>query len=143
MASLLIKGGRVIDPASGVDRVADVAIADGIVAAVGQGSKGGRLNGSGAGRVIDAAGCIVTPGLIDPHVHLREPGMEDAETIASGTAAAVQGGFTTICCMPNTTPPLDEDSMIEFIFKQTETTGRCRVYPVGAISKGRRGEELA
>jgi dihydroorotase len=143
MASLLITSGRVIDPSTGTDRVADVAIADGIVAAVGQGSKGGRLDRAGADRVIDAAGCIVTPGLIDPHVHLREPGMEDAETIATGTAAAVQGGFTTVCCMPNTTPALDEDSMVEFIFKQAEMTGRCRVFPVGAVSKGRKGEELA
>ncbi len=138
MSSLLIAGGRVIDPTSGLDRTADVAIADGIVAAVGPG-----LERSRAERVIDAGGCIVTPGLIDPHVHLREPGMEEAETIASGTAAAVAGGFTTICCMPNTTPPIDDDAMVEFVLRQAQQTGRCRVFPVGAITKGRRGEELA
>ncbi|MGE3107836.1 MAG: dihydroorotase [Phycisphaerales bacterium] len=138
MSSLLIVNGRVIDPASKFDQVADVAIADGIVAAVGKG-----LARSHAGEVIDAQGCIVTPGLIDPHVHLREPGMEEAETIASGTAAAVAGGFTTICCMPNTSPAIDDDSVVEFIFKQAEMTGVCRVFPVGAVSKGRKGEELA
>ncbi len=138
MSSLLIVNGRVIDPASGMDEVADVVIADGIVAAVGP-----RLNRSHAGRVIDAGGCIVTPGLIDPHVHLREPGMEEAETIQSGTAAAVAGGFTTVCCMPNTTPALDDDAMMEFVFTQAERTGHCRVFPVGAASKGRKGHELA
>jgi len=138
MSSLLIVNGRVIDPASGRDGIADVALSDGIVAAVGP-----SLSRAPASEVIDAEGCIVTPGLIDPHVHLREPGMEEAETIASGTAAAVAGGFTTVCCMPNTTPALDDDSMIEFIVKQAEMTGRCRVFPVGAVSKGRGGEELA
>ncbi|MBC7772893.1 MAG: dihydroorotase [Pyrinomonadaceae bacterium] len=138
MSSLLIINGRVIDPASNFDKPADVAIADGIVAAVGP-----SLARSHADLVIDAQGCIVTPGLIDPHVHLREPGMEDAETIASGTAAGVAGGFTTLCCMPNTTPAIDDDSVVEFIFKQAEMTGRCRVFPVGAVSKGRKGEELA
>lgn len=138
MSSLLIINGRVIDPASNFDKIADVAIADGIVAAV-----GASLARSHADTVIDAQGCIVTPGLIDPHVHLREPGMEDAETIASGTAAGVAGGFTTLCCMPNTTPAIDDDSVVEFIFKQAEMTGKCRVFPVGAVSKGRRGEELA
>lgn len=137
-SSLLIINGRVIDPVSKFDGVADVAIADGIVAAVGKG-----LSRSHASEVIDAEGCIVAPGLIDPHVHLREPGMEEAETIASGTGAAVAGGFTTICCMPNTTPAIDDDSLVEFIFKQTEMTGKCRVFPVGAVSKGRKGEELA
>jgi dihydroorotase len=138
MPSILIASARVIDPASSFDKVADVAIADGIIAAVGE-----RLDRSHADRVIEAEGCIVTPGLIDPHVHLREPGGEEAETIASGTAAAVAGGFTTVCCMPNTTPAIDDDAMVEFIFKQTETSGACRVYPVGAVSKGRKGEELA
>jgi dihydroorotase len=138
MSSVLIVNGRVIDPATKFDQVADVAIADGIIAAVGRG-----LARSHASEVIDADGCIVTPGLIDPHVHLREPGMEEAETIASGTAAAVAGGFTTICCMPNTTPAIDDDSVVEFIFKQAEMNAKCRVFPVGAVSKGRKGEELA
>ena len=138
MSSVLIVNGRVIDPAVKFDQVADVAIADGIVAAVGKG-----LARSHANEVIDAEGCIVTPGLIDPHVHRREPGLEEAETIASGSAAAVAGGFTTICCMPNTTPAIDDDSVVEFIFKQAEMTAKCRVFPIGAVSKGRKGEELA
>lgn len=138
MSSVLIVNGRVIDPASGLDRVADVAIADGIVAAVGE-----RLSRTHAARVIDAEGCIVTPGLIDPHVHLREPGMEEAETIRSGTQAAAAGGFTSVVCMPNTAPPIDDDAMVEFVYTQAEREGDCRVFPVGAVSKGRRGEELA
>jgi len=138
MSSLLIINGRVIDPATNIDMIADVGIADGIIAAVGV-----SLARSHADEVIDAQGCLVTPGLIDPHVHLREPGMEDAETIASGTAAGVAGGFTTLCCMPNTMPAIDDDSVVEFIFKQAEMTGHCRVFPVGAVSKGRKGEELA
>lgn len=138
MSNILITGGRVIDPVRGVDAEVDVAIADGIVAAVGKG-----LDRSHAGRVVDAGGCIVTPGLIDPHVHLREPGMEDAETIASGTLAAVRGGFTAVCCMPNTTPALDDQTMMEFVYKQAERTGKCRVFPVGAVTKGRKQQELA
>lgn len=142
MPSLLITGGRLIDPATGTDRIADVALCDGIVAAI-SGRHEGGLSRSPADRVIDAEGCLVVPGLIDPHVHLREPGREEAETIATGTAAAVAGGFTSVCCMPNTDPAIDDDSVVEFIFKQAEQTGRCRVFPVGAVSKGRRGEELA
>ncbi|HVU63891.1 MAG TPA: dihydroorotase [Phycisphaerales bacterium] len=139
MSTLLITSGRVIDPASGVDREADVAIADGLVAAVGEG-----LARSGADRVIDAGGCIVAPGLIDPHVHLREPGMEQAETIRSGAAASAAGGFTTVCCMPNTTPALDDAALVEFVYTRAERAGPgARVFPVGAVSKGRRGEELA
>lgn len=138
MSNLLIVNGRVIDPASDFDAIADIAIADGIVAAVGPGLARGH-----AERIIDADGCIVTPGLIDPHVHLREPGMEEAETIRTGTRAAVAGGFTSVCCMPNTTPALDDDAMIEFVYKQAERTGACRVFPVGAVSKGRKGAELA
>ncbi|MBX3359779.1 MAG: dihydroorotase [Phycisphaeraceae bacterium] len=140
MPSILITGGRLIDPASNTDRLADVAIRDGRIAAV---SGGDALARSPADRVISAKGCIVAPGLIDPHVHLREPGKEEAETIATGTAAAVAGGFTTVCCMPNTDPAIDDDAVVEFIFKQAERTGVCRVFPVGAVSKARKGEELA
>ncbi len=136
--ALLIRNGRIIDPASGTDTVADVAISNGRIADIGR-----NLSALPAAETIDANGCIVAPGLIDPHVHLREPGGEEAETIATGTAAAVAGGFTTVCCMPNTQPALDDDSMIEFIFKQAELTGACRVFPVGAVSVGRHGDELA
>lgn len=89
--------------------------------------------------MIDGEGLILTPGLIDPHVHLHEPGGEDQETIASGTAAAVSGGFTSVCCMPNTTPAIDDDAMVEFVYRRAALSGHCRVFPVGAsVSKGRR-----
>ncbi len=138
MSSLLITGGRVIDPASGFDGAADVAISDGRVSAIGPG-----LDRSPADRVIEAEGCIVAPGLVDPHVHFREPGQELKETVATGSAAAVAGGFTTVCCMPNTNPALDSPELIRFIYDRSLHTGRCRVFPVGAVTKGRRGEELA
>lgn len=137
---MLIVGGRVIDPASGTDASLDIAIEDGLIAAIGP-----RLSRAGVApdRVLDARGCIVAPGLIDPHVHLREPGNERAETIASGSAAAVVGGFTTVCCMPNTTPALDNDSMVAFVLTRAASTAACRVFPVCAASKGRHGVELA
>ncbi|MBX9737015.1 MAG: dihydroorotase [Phycisphaerales bacterium] len=138
MSTLLVTNGRVIDPFSGHDAVADIAIKDGVIVEIGRG-----LSRSPAAEVIDAAGHLVTPGLIDPHVHLREPGNERAETIASGTRAAASGGFTTVCCMPNTTPALDNDTMVHFVMARAESTGACRVFPVCAVSKARRGEELA
>lgn len=138
MASLLIAGGRVIDPASGLDQFADVAIADGKIAAIAPG-----LARAPAERVIDAEGCLVTPGLVDPHVHFREPGQELKETVATGSEAAVAGGFTTVCCMPNTGPALDSPELIRFIYDRALHTARCRVFPVGAVTKGRRGEDLA
>lgn len=137
-ASILITHGRVIDPASGLDTIADIAVRDGLIVAIGQ-----DLPRSPADTIIDAGDCLVTPGLIDPHVHLREPGNERAETIATGSAAAVAGGFTTVCCMPNTTPALDNDAMVHFVNFRAQTTGHCRVFPVCAISKGRKGDELA
>jgi dihydroorotase len=137
-ARLLIAGGRVVDPATRTVRDADVAIIGDTVAAIGP-----RLSRQPADQVIDAAGCLVTPGLIDPHVHLREPGNERAETIASGTAAAVAGGFTSVCCMPNTTPALDSDSMVRLVRARAAESGACRVFPVAAITKGRQGGELA
>jgi dihydroorotase len=100
-------------------------------------------SGTKADRMIDAAGCYVTPGLIDIHVHFREPGDEEEETIASGSASAVAGGFTTVCCMPNTKPPLDNEGMIEFVIRESERVGLANVFPVGAITKGREGKELA
>lgn len=139
---LLIKSGRVIDPSQGIDKIADVFIEKGRIVSVepqgpGSGSK------SQATRQIDASGKIVCPGLIDMHVHLREPGHEDEETIASGAAAAVAGGFTSIACMPNTEPAIDTEAMIEFVYRQAARAGLCNVYPIGAITKGREGKELA
>src|SRR5690606_31689543 len=116
----------------------DVAIADGRVVEIGPG-----LSRAGAGRVLDARGCLVTPGLIDPHVHLREPGQEHKETLATGSRAAVAGGFTAVCCMPNTSPALDTPELVSFIRQRAAETAACRVFAVGAATKGRRGEELA
>jgi len=134
--SILIRGGRVIDPASSHDAVADVLIADGKIRRVGKVSES-------ADRTIDAGGLIVCPGLIDMHVHLREPGNEEEETIATGTAAAVAGGFTTVACMPNTNPPLDNEAAIEFVFRQAARSAHCNVLPIGALTKARAGKELA
>jgi dihydroorotase len=134
--STLIRGGRVIDPAAGVDRVCDVLLADGKIRQVGRAT-------TVPDHVIEAKGLIVCPGLIDTHVHLREPGDENEETIASGSAAAVAGGFTSVVCMPNTNPPLDNEAQVEYVYRQAERAGLCNVYPVGAITKGRAGKELA
>lgn len=136
MSSLLIQNGIVLDPSRIFERHADVLIRDGKIAAVGS-------NLGNADDVIDAAGKYVTPGLIDIHVHFREPGDEEEETIASGSAAAVAGGFTTVCCMPNTKPPLDTEAQIEFVLREAQRVGLANVYPVGAITKGRDGKELA
>lgn len=135
--SILIRGGRVIDPASGRDQLADVAIKDGVVVAI-----GANLPKADASRVIDASGKIVAPGLIDPHVHLREPGQEHKETIATGASAAVAGGFTTICCMPNTQPALDSPELVEFVHARARAASLCRVFVVAAATRGRKGEEL-
>jgi dihydroorotase len=136
MSTLLIQHGTVLDPSRNFERRADVLIRDGKIAAIG--TDLGR-----ADRVIDAKGMYVTPGLIDIHVHFREPGDEEEETVASGSAAAVAGGFTTVCCMPNTKPPLDNEGQIEFILRQGQRVGLANVLPIGAITKGREGKELA
>lgn len=139
MPSLLIVGGRVIDPASGFDQPADIAIADGKIAAIDPRRKLPRFP---ADEVIDAQGCLVTPGLIDPHVHLREPGGEHKETLATGSMAGVAGGFTTLCCMPNTTPALDTPELMKFVLGRARETAVCRIFPIAAATKGRKGEEL-
>src|SRR5689334_20661206 len=136
MPSLLIQHGTILDPASKTEKKADLLIRDGKITSIGE-------NLGKADRVIDASGCYVTPGLIDIHVHFREPGDEEEETIASGSAAAVAGGFTTVCCMPNTKPPLDNEGQIEFIVREAERVGLANVHPIGAITKGRAGRELA
>jgi dihydroorotase len=135
--AVLIRGGRVIDPASGHDAVADVLLADGKVEAVGP-----RLAREGA-EVLDAEGCVVAPGLVDVHVHLREPGREDVETIATGARAAVAGGFTTVCAMPNTDPVTDNQAAVGFIVAQARRAATARVHPIGAVSLGQKGEQLA
>ncbi len=136
MAQLTIKNGRVIDPATGLDKKTDVVLEGGKVVKVGRVSKP-------EGAVFNASGCIVSPGLIDPHVHLREPGQEEKETIATGAASAINGGFTSICCMPNTTPALDDETGIEFVHKQAARANQCHVFAIGAATKNRAGEELA
>src|SRR2546423_2178750 len=136
MSTLLIQHGTILDPASKTERKADLLIHDGKIAAIGE-------NVGKADRLVNAAGCYVTPGLIDLHVHFREPGDEEEETIASGAAAAVAGGFTTVCCMPNTKPPLDNEAAIEFVLRESQRVGLANVYPIGAITKGREGNELA
>lgn len=138
MPALLITGGRVIDPANKLDQVTDVWISQGRVQAVGRAPRGAKPH-----QTLDASGCIVCPGLIDPHVHLREPGQEEKETIATGSAAAIAGGYTSICCMPNTMPAIDDDARIEFVYYQASRARLANVFPVGAVTRGRGGKELA
>jgi dihydroorotase len=137
MSRLLLKGGRVVDPARGVDEVLDVLIEDGLVAQV-----GARLSAKGV-EVVDVDEKIVAPGFIDLHTHLREPGREDKETIATGTRAAAVGGFTAVCAMPNTDPINDQAGITRAILEKARTQGVVRVYPIGAITRGSKGEELA
>ncbi len=140
MASLLIRGGRVVDPAQGIDRIDDVLIRDGNVVAI------GRSGTQPVGRVdetIDAAGLVVTPGLVDMHVHLREPGREEDETIETGTRAALAGGFTSVACIPNTEPPIDTQAAVEFIHQKAARADTCNVFVVACASKNREGKELA
>ena len=135
-SELLIKNGRVIDPANGVDKECDVLIVDGKIAVVGKPEKPAQT-------VIDAAGKLVTPGLIDIHVHFREPGDEEEETIASGSAAAVAAGFTSVVCMPNTNPPIENETDVEYVHRKARQARKTHVYTMGAITKARAGVELA
>src|SRR5450432_3323355 len=132
---LVIKNGRVVDPAQNMDRVCDVAIEDGIIRQVAE-----AIDTTGS-EVIDATGQIVAPGFIDMHVHLREPGFEYAETIESGSRAAAAGGFTTICCMPNTKPVNDSATVTSYIIERAEKHAAVNVFPIGAITKNSAGEE--
>ena len=134
---LLVKGGRLIDPDSGLDGVSDLLIEEGRIAAIGK-----KISAEGA-EVIQARGRVVAPGLIDMHVHLREPGREDEETVRTGTRAAARGGFTSVACMPNTDPVIDNQGMVKFIYSQAKKTGLVSVFPIGSITKGLGGEELA
>ena len=145
--NLLCKGGRIVDPSRGVDAVGDLLIEHGKIVRVGKESSltGGSGDGDGAAglSVLDLRGMIVVPGLIDMHTHLREPGFEYKETIASGSAAAATGGFTSVACMPNTSPVNDNRAITEFIRRQASDCGLTNVYPIAAITEGSKGEQLA
>jgi len=136
--TLFIEGGRVIDPASGLDGVRTVIVRDGRIAEVAE-----RVERPREARALDARGKWVTPGFIDLHAHLREPGQEYKETVASGARAAVAGGFTAVCAMPNTVPPNDNTTVTELVLARAAAAGLARVYPVGCISRGQKGEDLA
>jgi dihydroorotase len=137
MNDLLIANARIIDPSQDLDAKLDLLIEDGLVTRVDKKIKASNVT------VIDADGLVVTPGFIDLHTHLREPGQEHKETIATGTRAAVAGGYTAVCAMANTVPPNDERAVTEMIIAESARNGACRVYPIGAVSRGLKGEELA
>ena len=136
--NVLIQNGRLIDPARSIDAHLDILIEDGLVTSIGE-----RLEADESVVRINASQFVVSPGFIDLHTHLREPGQEHKETIQSGTAAAVRGGFTAVCAMANTLPPNDERAVTEMIIAEAVRNGACRVYPIGAVSKGLQGEALA
>ena len=135
---ILIKGARIVDPADGIDQVGDVLLRDGAVAA-----RGGNVTPPDDARIVDGTGLIAAPGFVDIHTHLREPGREDRETIASGAAAGARGGFTTLTCMPNTDPAIDNATVAGFIAQKAREAGPVRVLVIGCVSKGRAGQELA
>jgi len=137
---LLIKNGRVLDPTSKTDAVRDVLLDGETISEIAAPGKISRANGA---EVFDAAGLVVTPGFIDMHVHLREPGQENSETIETGTKAAARGGFTAVCCMPNTRPVNDNASITRFIVDRARVHGHVRVWPIGAASIGSKGEDIA
>lgn len=137
---LLLKNGRVIDPASNLDRTTDILIKDGVIAALEPGAAAAMPEGT---RIVDCTGKVVAPGFVDLHVHFREPGHEYKEDLASGARAAAAGGFTTVCCMPNTNPVNDCRAVTDLIVRRAREAACVRVHPVGAISKGLKGESLA
>ena len=147
MKPVILAGGRVVDPSQNMDQVADVAIVGGKIDSIGRGlaKPKGQRTAAGAedAEVIDCTGLVVAPGFIDVHCHLREPGREDVETIATGAAAAAAGGFTAVCAMPNTDPVTDNQAAVGFIIRQSQRAKAARVYPIGAISVGQKGESLA
>ena len=138
MSGILVRGGRVIDPTRRLDEAADVYLLDGRVETIGR-----NLGTPPGAMVVDATGQVVAPGLIDLHVHLREPGQEDLETVATGAMAAAAGGFSAVCAMPNTDPVCDNQGVVGFMKAQSQRAGKGRVYPIGAISLGQQGQQLA
>ncbi len=138
---LIIKGGHIIDPSQGINRVGDLIVEEGKIKDIMPEQI--ETADTKDSTVIDAEGLYVFPGLVDMHVHLREPGYEYKETIKTGTMAAVRGGFTSVCCMPNTKPVNDNETVTEFILRKAFAEGACYVFPIGAITKGQKGEELA
>ena len=138
MSRLLLRGGRLLDPSQGLDRTGDLLVENGLVAHCGD-----RLEAVEGAEVLDCTGAIVAPGFIDVHCHLREPGREDVETVATGARAAAAGGFTAVCAMPNTDPVTDNQAAVGFIVRQALRANAARVYPIGAISVGQKGEALA
>src|SRR4030042_611644 len=137
--SVLICGGRIIDPGDGIDMIGDFLRVDGVVAWLG---KSGCAPLKQSRNVLAARGMVVAPGFGDIHCHLRDPGFEEKETVASGTEAAARGGFATVCCMPNTQPPIDTPAMVEFVKAKADSEGRVRVFTIGCISRGQQCEEL-
>jgi dihydroorotase len=135
---ILIRGGRVLDPSRRTDEVADLLLVDGKVEALGR-----QLGTPDGAEIVEAVGKVVAPGLIDVHVHLREPGQEDLETVATGAMAAAAGGFSAVCAMPNTDPVTDNQAAVGFIVSQAQRAGKARVYPIGAVSLGQNGQQLA
>ncbi|MDA8175418.1 MAG: amidohydrolase family protein, partial [Nitrospiraceae bacterium] len=137
---LLITNAQVMDPFGGYEGAAAILIEDGTIKSV---AKDGKIKNHAGAQVIDAAGMYVAPAFIDMHTHLREPGFEHKETIRTGTLAALKGGFATVCCMPNTNPVNDNPGTTEYILKKAAGEGSARVLPIGAVTKGQKGEELA
>lgn len=140
MKPILVQGGRILDPSQGMDETGSLLMADGRIAWLG---KGDEQPSREEYSLLNARGLVVCPGFIDLHCHLREPGYEEKETIATGTQAAAKGGFTTVCCMPNTNPPIDSQSVVDYIKSKAAAEGAVRVLPIGCITRGRKGQELA
>jgi len=136
LGEILIKGGRVVDPATKVNEVLDVLVSGNTIARIAK-----KISRTGV-KKIDARGMVVCPGLIDLHCHLRDPGRPDKETIETGSKAAVAGGFTTVCCMPNTEPAIDNEGIVHYIYKEASRVNLCRVFPIAAITKQRAGREI-
>lgn len=134
MMPLLLKGGRVVDPAASLDSLRDLRVRNGVIVEIGE-----HLEAAGDEEIFDARGAVVAPGFVDMHVHFRDPGFPEKETIATGTHAAVRGGFTAVACMPNTDPALDDPAVLATLVQTVEREARCRVYPIAAITRGRKG----